>query len=133
MNLEDSGISAELKRFILNNIDSIELLEVLLLLRKDSKRSWTAAEVSSELRTDPKSAQRRLNYLSMKNLAVVEGSVGSFRYQPITEELSKMVFQLDSAYRERKFSVINLIFSKPIDRIHVFADAFDFRKEKQDG
>lgn len=56
-----------------------------------------------------------------------------FQYQPQTPELDRAVAGLSHEYAERRVSVISLIFSKPMDKIRSFADAFRIRKERSDG
>jgi hypothetical protein len=126
-----SGISEPVVRFIEVYINSVELLEILLLLRKYRNRSWTAAEVSSELRTDIHSAEMKLNELySNRLLSSNEETNGqSYQYNPTPSSLDPVVKGLEEAYRERRFTVIDLIFSKPIDSIQTFSDAFRFKKD----
>jgi hypothetical protein len=129
--LKTSEISNEVKKLILDHINSVEMLEVLLLLNGQPNRSWTAADVSAELRTDIHSAERRLQDLSSKHLilSLSHSSNKEYRFDSQNGELDRIVGDLRSAYKVRKFTVIDLIFSKPLDAIQTFADAFKFKKE----
>ena len=49
---EDS-IPDDLKAFLTEHIDSVLLLEILLLLRADSQRAWTHQHVARNLRMEP--------------------------------------------------------------------------------
>ncbi|WP_211193936.1 hypothetical protein [Pyxidicoccus fallax] len=112
------------------HIDSIEKLEVLLLLRARAEREWTAAEVALELRITDVSADARLADLTASGLLVCDaGRPEKFRYSPIRSEDVRSIAELAMAYAERRVSVITFIFSKPQNHVQGFADAFLFRKK----
>ena len=124
-------ISKEVKRFISDHIDSVEALEVLLLLRDYPNREWSAEEVSRELYTQTESAAKRLAELQSINLLAATGGPSLlYRYSPDTGELDRTVSELSKAYKERRVTVIGLIFSSPSDKIRTFADAFKIKRDK---
>ncbi|HEX3465915.1 MAG TPA: hypothetical protein VHS78_17845 [Candidatus Elarobacter sp.] len=104
-----------------HSIDSVELLEVLLLLREDRARAWTAEQLSAELRSSPHSIARRLAHLQRRRLAAVES--GSWRYAGAAKD-DRLVRRLAELYRERPTTVIDFIFSPPSDTLQSFSDAF---------
>ncbi len=121
------------RRFIVDHVDSVEQLEILLLLHQHPGRTWDAEAVARELRISALSAGDRLEDQARAGLlARVEGSPGRFRYAPGTPALDEAVSGLATAYAERRVTVINLIFSKPVDKIRTFADAFRLRKGEDD-
>lgn len=120
-----SGIPDDVRAFIQAHIDSVEQLEVLLLLRRESTRAWTGDEVARELRINPISTGSRLSNLHQRTLLAEEA--GRYRYAPRHPELDRAVSGLARAYAEMRVSVINLIFSKPVDALSTFADAFKLR------
>lgn len=125
-------ISEELKRFIHAQINSVEQLEVLLLLKAKPHKDWSAAEVSDALFIQPASAAVRLAALHSGGLLSspnVAHPAAVYRYDPHSPVLDRMVGNLELAYKERKHSVITLIFSKPSENIRVFSDAFKIRRE----
>lgn len=132
--MADTGLSEEVKTFITEHISSVEQLEVLLLLHREQQR-WSAQEVSQELRIDPASAAERLADLQGRGLLVESAGETTplYQYQPQKSNLDYTVNDLAKAYQEYRVTVISLIFSKPIDKIRTFADAFKFRKDKGDG
>jgi hypothetical protein len=125
------GLPEHVERFIADHVDSVELIDVLLLLRRNP-RSWTPEDVSQRLYTTPQSAANRLEALRASGLAVVSEDTkpASYQYQPRTPELERAAADLEEAYAGRRTTVINLIFSKPTDRIRTFADAFRIREDK---
>lgn len=124
------GIPEHVQRFILQHINSVEQLEVLLLLAGHPDRVWTAESVSAELRIDINSAAGRLVDLQGRGLLANAGQEGSFRYTPASTDLRKTVADLAEIYRTFRVRIINLIFSKPIDQIRTVADAFKLREDK---
>ena len=56
--------------------------------------------------------------------ALIEALAARYGPEPIDDRSA-----LDRAYAERRVTVINLIFSKPIDKLRSFADAFRIKKE----
>lgn len=111
------------QRFLAAHIDSIEKLEVLLLLRARAERSWTAAAVAQELRIMAPSAQTRLDDLTRRGLLVHEPD-GGFRFNPQDSEDAYAVAELARTYATHRVSVITFIFSAPRDSLRDFSDAF---------
>jgi hypothetical protein len=131
---EEGQLSEELLAFIRQHIHSVEQLEMLLLVRRE-KGDWTPEKVSEEMRTALPSAFDRLADLEQRGLLVSHrnGTGPAYRYAPKSGELEQIVSSLADAYAERKYTIIDLIFSKPIDKIRVFANAFRLRRDEDDG
>jgi hypothetical protein len=107
------------------HIDSIEKLEVLLLLRARVEREWTASETALELRITESSAAARLADLTASGMLVDDGGEPArYRYSPTRSEDVRSVAEMATAYAERRVSVITFIFTKPEQRMQGFADAF---------
>jgi hypothetical protein len=117
----------------MTHIDSIEKLEVLLLLRNRSERPWTATEVALELRITEASSSARLADLTASGLLVSDrGTPPAYRFSPASSEDVRSVLELAAAYSERRVSVITFIFSKPQERVRGFADAFLLKKRREE-
>jgi hypothetical protein len=114
-------------RFLAAHIHSVEQLEILLWMRQ-TPGEHTAQLVADQLRTTLHSAEERLVDLCGRGL-LVAGEGDHYRYEPATAELDATINTLDESYRQAPFAVINIIFSKPVDKIRTFADAFRLRKE----
>lgn len=126
----DDGIPEHVKQFLYEHISSAVQLELLLFLCNRSHEEWTASRLVKEFRVDREWLDAQLAELSEHGLLQVtkEGAERTYRYSPSTPELEKGVFGLGKAYTDRRVTVTNLIYSKPVDNIRVFADAFRFRK-----
>ena len=132
--MSDAVIPPRVQRFIATHIDSIEKLEVLLLLRTQAGREWTARDVSQELRIAETSAAARLADLAARRLVMERGgNPASYRYGPASPDDAQDVADLQDTYATRRVSVISFIFSKPLDKVRGFADAFRLKRDKDDG
>ena len=122
-------ISQEVRRFIAEHINSVFQLEVLLLLHGQKDRGWSAEDVDRELGIGVDEAKAQLNDLEARGLLSVEkGASSLYRYSPASEELDRAVSGLAKAYSERRVNVLSSIFSKPVDKVRLFAEAFRIRK-----
>jgi hypothetical protein len=129
-----ASLPQRVQRFLMTHIDSIEKLEVLLLLRNRAEREWTASEVALELRITEASAAARLAELASVGLFISNrGTPAAYRYSPASSEDVRSISELATTYSERRVSVITFIFSKPQERVRGFADAFLLRQKPGDG
>ncbi|WP_323382777.1 hypothetical protein [Myxococcus dinghuensis] len=130
--MSDAGLPMRVQRFITTHIDSLEKLEVLLLLRSQSGKEWTASSVSLELRITDSSAAARLADLTERKLLVSDGGTPPvYRFSPASSEDVQAVTELAAVYGARRVSVISFIFSRPLDKVRGFAEAFVLKKDKE--
>ncbi|RYZ38940.1 MAG: hypothetical protein EOO71_22010 [Myxococcaceae bacterium] len=116
--MTDADLAPRVQRFLTAHIDSIEKLEVLLLLRARTDRVWTAPAVALELRITEASAARRLAELKTGGLLLQDGVAGeAFRFSPLQSNDAQAATELAAAYAARRVSVIAFIFSRPVDRV----------------
>lgn len=102
---------------------------MLLILRANPERVWTVDEISAIMRSTPNSIRSRLQSLAAKKLSAPVQDEG-FRYAA-SGRLDAMVEVLAEEYGRRRFSVIELVFSRP-DAARQFADAFRLRDEEDE-
>jgi hypothetical protein len=130
----DINIPDDVKRLILEHIDSVEQLDILLLLyniaaRSDFERS--PAAVSKELCIDINSAAERLADLCARGFLAVKNKTETLYYfSPATTDLDRATGGLATSYKNHKYAIIKLIFSKPTDKIRTFADTFKIKKDE---
>ncbi|HUN94795.1 MAG TPA: leucine zipper domain-containing protein [Bradyrhizobium sp.] len=120
-------IPDDVRKFILENIDSVAELEALLLLRRSSDQAWSIENASKRLYVSESTAAHVLNRLSAAGLSTRIDDL--YRYQPRTRETGHLVDRLAETYDRYLIPVTNLIHEKP-SRIQNFADAFRIRKDK---
>ncbi|HEY1729873.1 MAG TPA: helix-turn-helix domain-containing protein [Candidatus Baltobacteraceae bacterium] len=126
---ESQAFPSEIESFIAYCIDSVEQVEVLLLLAH-AERSWTIAELSEHLRSSRRSVGLRLVSLVAHGLVARDGV--SFRYAASSDD-DALVKRLGTVYEERRSAVIDRIFSAKRDPLQHFADAFRLREDSTDG
>ncbi len=119
-------------RFLNRHIDSVEQLEVLLLLHRAAESAWTAEMVAAALYTQPASAARRLAALYGDGLIEqVAGQDRAYRYVPYSSDAGEMISTLADTYRERRVAVVTAIASKPMENVRAFSDAFRLRRKEE--
>jgi hypothetical protein len=111
--------------FVREHVRSVWALELLLLLKRDPQRCWTAGEIVRELRASQALVADNLEAFTRGGLVVLDDAE-CYRYAPAAPVLGRLCDELEAAYRERPVAVINLI-AKPQDPIQSLADAFKFR------
>ena len=126
--------SEALRAFIRKHISSVEQVEVLLLLYRTSPREWSAVTVGRELRIDPVSAARRLADFHEQGLVSVRVTDEAilYWYEGSSPADDRMIAELDREFRDRRTSLISLIFASPSDDLQAFADAFRLRPRNKD-
>lgn len=142
---------ADVKQLIDEHIGSAAQLEVLLLLWERRQMDWSADEVSRELRSAPELAGRSLAELEAAGLLdcttrgttlprIGKDAPGESRYRFPAEDavLSMTMERLEKLYRERRYSVLDMIYARPTrtgtptpptDSARAFADAFRLRRD----
>lgn len=126
-------IPEPVRRFVDECIESVGLLEVLLLLQSDPGRAWTPTAVGREIRSERGWAEVQLEYLRTHGLLEAERGSGepAYRYGPARAELDGIVGQLREAFETHRVTVIRLIFRQPhTERLRAFSEAFRFRRER---
>jgi hypothetical protein len=126
--MSNDQIPENIRRFIFACIDSVEQLEVLAMLHDQPDKDWTYLALSQELRSTESSVEKRVRDLVDRRVIHPIAS-GSFRFNPRSEEVRQVVHDLVGVYRLRPYRVMELIFSKPVNAMQSFADAFKFKKE----
>jgi hypothetical protein len=119
-------ISARARALILRDIHSVEQLEVLLLFRATPEKVWTAADVARAVVSTSETAEIRL--LDLEQRRLIERKGDGWVYAP-TGDVADAVSDLARAYATHRFTVVELIFSKPSDAVLGFSDAFRVRRK----
>jgi hypothetical protein len=113
--------------FVDRHIESIEHLEILLLLAANQKR-LSAAEILQTIQSSQASVDQRLASLVGAGL-LAKDEKNCFYFAPKDDETRKVVADLAEAYRTRRVRIIEAIYTRKTDAVKSFADAFKFRKE----
>jgi DNA-binding HxlR family transcriptional regulator len=129
--VSDSWFSKELEQFIAEEIQSLEQVEILLLLSGNPHKSWNRKGVYDVVKSNLSSVEARLEELSARGILTRETQPEvRYRFAPAEERIWKVVNELRDAYKERPVKVVQAIYSKPPDAVQEFARAFRVRKDK---
>ena len=123
-------LSAELQRFIRRYLNSVQQLEILLLLFNEPQRHLSVEEISAILRSTASSVRLRLTGLVRRGLVQADDR-NRYAYAS-DEQRDRIVGELRMEYQTRQARVIDFMFSEPSDTVTSFADAFRL-KEDDDG
>lgn len=119
-------ISEPLQNLLQQRLPSIEQIEIVLLLRRDRTKAWSAPEVAEELRMPQEAAAMRLFLLASSGVLSFEAAGGAPRYRYAGAD-EALVDELAEAYESDRNSVAGAIGAPP-DPIRSFADAFKLKK-----
>lgn len=122
-------IPEDIRKFILDNIDSIAQMEGLLLLRANPDKKWSTEDVARRLYIKTTEAEVFMNRLAMRKLIQALGGQNALYEYKSDSELENMVQQMADIYSRYLLPVTHLIHSKGTLKIQGFADAFKITKE----
>jgi hypothetical protein len=122
-----SDFPDDVKQFINEHVESLAQLEVLLLIRAAADRAWTAQAIAGKLSIMPEMSATLLGDLVRRGFATKDQQ--RFQYRSSGEVTDRLIDCLARLYVERRVAVTTEIYSKPLNKVKTFADAFRFRKE----
>jgi hypothetical protein len=123
------GLPAHVRRFLRNDVDSIEALEVLLFLRSDREQRCDVERIVRELRSTSYAILGRLEALRRRRLVVHDDR--GWRYAAKGER-DAVVADVAACYETVRLRVIEALYGEPDDPIRAFADAFRLKDEAED-
>jgi predicted ArsR family transcriptional regulator len=127
----EDPIPNDIRRFIIESIDSIAQLEALLLLRSSPDKEWSAQQIAERLYISEQEAAPLLARLNAQELIdCSDDKPPHCRYQSKSDDLSKLMDRLADTYAKHLVPITNLVHSKPRTRVQEFADAFKLRKDE---
>ena len=122
-------LSPSLHDFIARSIDSLESLELLLLLRRSPDTYWAADAAAQQLGIKPEVARKKLMVLRDAGLLAEGAETSAFRYAPADVKTAATIDELAGAYAYQRIHVTNTIFSANLQRLRAFTDAFKLKNE----
>jgi hypothetical protein len=123
-------IPATIQQFLADHIRSIAQLELLLMLHRERQRTWTVADAAKELYTAVSMTEPLLE--SLRAIGLVSRQGEYYQYAPKSKQLDQTVGELSLLYQQRRVTIVNLIYSAPVQKLQNFADAFRIRKPPED-
>lgn len=126
---EPSTLSPELKRFLDEQIHTIDELLTLLFLRGDRKRPWKVDDVVVELRGSHERAAAALESLVAKKLLSfsfemdqgLKERTRNYSYTPIPKDVDALVEELEGTFASARIEVLMFIASNAVARVRAQA------------
>lgn len=126
-------LQPRIEQFIYSYIDSLEQLEVLLLLFQSPQRSWSVSDVYDAIKSNRASISRRLENLVQLGLVVAtEDAQSCFRFQVSNPEIAQTIQELSDAYTQRRLPGHRSNFFKTILVDSKFRGCFPAQKGGQE-
>lgn len=121
----------DVTRFLYNNVESIDELEILRVLGEDREREWDFVALAGAVQSDPQAVRAHLAAMHARGLLEMTGRGGGLtcRYGAGNPELEDMILRLLQLYKERPVTMIRMVYEQARDRLRAFADSFRIRKE----
>jgi hypothetical protein len=101
------------------------------LLKGEPERGWDVEEIAKSLYLTPEMAAALLAELQRRGWAqAAPASAVRFSFCSQGNETDALIDELGEIYQERRVAVITQIYSKPLNKVQTFADAFRLRREE---
>jgi DNA-binding FadR family transcriptional regulator len=124
-------LPSELRAFLHSCIESLEQVELLIVLR-GSDRFRSARDAATEFHLTPAAARSNLETLAARGLLEVRvGEETSYRYRPRSEELARYCDLLAQHYVTSRQAIVGFVATESRLSIKRFADAFKLREPDQ--
>jgi hypothetical protein len=128
-----------LRSFLHDSVKNYEELDALLFLARNENQEFDVQAVNSALNPVAGSLEEALEELTKLGRLVeaTRSSAGSlYRYAPVDEATRKLVADLQTAYAERRMSVVQMLSANALERVRRaamlrLADAFRLERTKK--
>ena len=127
--MEQSGLPASVRKFVAAHLTTGAQAEVLVLVHRQPRRSWTAAELAREFRISAEHAESLLAQLA--DVGLMRRDADRFSYEPRSADLGRAADEFAAAYPTYRVAINTIIFTKPSRSVQNFSDAFRFREEEE--
>jgi hypothetical protein len=121
-------LSPSVRDLIVRSIDSLESLELLMLLRRSPETYWSADAAGQRLGIKPEIARKKLISLRDSGLLAEGAETSAFRYAP-DEQTRQTIDDLAAACTDQRIHVTNTIFSANLERLKAFTNAFKLKND----
>ena len=127
------ALSSETREFLNRNIEQVEDLEILLLLRSQPKHEWSAGEVGQQIGVDPISVGNRLMRLYLDGFLDHPDGAGrlfQYRHRSKSKLAEKCLAELADIFAKSRMEFVNYLVTRQRGQFTQFADAFRVRDRK---
>lgn len=109
------------------SLQSVWALEILLTLKRDPAKEWTANDLIRELRSSQVGVAEALQNLRSAGL-VVETNGQLYRYHPGSAAVDAFVTELVKVYAAKPVAVVRSIVTSPNRKLQILSDAFRIKE-----
>lgn len=133
--MSSSKLPKEVREFVARFLPSVEHLETLIALQRNTTRSWSPSDIAAELRIQEATAADVLERLASDNFLDVKISNDIlYRFNPATAELEAISARCADFYVRERIAMTHLVMAASLGPMHDFAEAFRLKKRaKNDG
>lgn len=111
-------------------VDSLDSLEVVVMVFRESERSWSPEQVAQRLRISTRVARRELERMRTRGIARPDAEDPSrTQFDPSDTERLAAVARISATYGTRRIELINYVASQTLKRIQSISDAFRLKKD----
>lgn len=125
---DSPGIPTEVRQLLARRLESVEHVDILLLLATTAPRTWSVQEIAAELRLDNGAVARRVGDLTTAELlsrhSTEQGREERYAFSPDSVATRRAVDALHELYQLRPATVLRAIYDRPRVIAQSFADAF---------
>ena len=126
--IERAAVSEEeVIGFIREHIGSVYTLDLLLLVKRDRHRSWSAGDLVRELRSSETAVMEALSRMNRAGL-VAQNSDGRFAFAPVSARHEQLAAEIEKAYNSTPMSVVKAIIALPEEKLRAFSAAFKLKE-----
>ncbi len=112
--------------FLRDVVRSVWALELMLLMMREPGRTWTAPEITAEMRASLPLVSTILDQYARAGL-VARDDGDAWRWAPRDERLKTLAAAVVQAQATTPLAVIKAISAEPKGPLRAFADAFRFK------
>ena len=124
-------IPRDIKDFVARFLPSVEHLETFITLQRNTTKSWSAQDLSAELRIPESVAGDILERLASDNFLDVKISNEIlYRLNPATAALEGASTLCADFYQRERIAMINLVMAATLGPMRDFAEAFRLKRGK---
>jgi len=127
----DSVLPPALEHFLVDCIDSVEQIEILVLLVSEHERWWPAKDLAGELMFSQATTDRDLRTLARRGLLNIRlAAAAEYHLAPRTAALAQGVADLTRMYHDDRVGLLSHLVASKGRSLRHFAGAFTFRKDR---
>jgi hypothetical protein len=124
------ALQPDVVQFVNDSADSLERLELLVMLIESPDRWWDAVSAGRALGVSAATMQRDLEHLATRNLLAVKlGNDVSYRFDPGDATVRALSEAFATAYRNNPRALFRLVAERQNRAVRDFADAFRVRRK----